>query len=298
MKRVTAFVVLFVAPLLVSTARAEVNVAGWVASYLIGKAVDSVWDRVTGKPDIEKLQHRLSELERYFIEHDQQVAKQIEYLRSHVSANTSRADYERLVQQTINRIADLEARVDRNERDIILNREGIEDLRRRVAELEEESSKRTSHRTGIASSRNASIFRHSSTPPFQDPAYVRPSTTNQVIRPESPAQSRARRTFADALHLYWSRRYAEAAERFAAAEELDSTQPLYIYFLALAELQGGHRPEADAALRRAVAIESANPIAGWGTTMERVQGPPRAWIENARHAALRRQLAATVAPTN
>ncbi len=91
--------------------------------------------------------------------------------------------------------------------------------------------------------------------------------------------------FARGLSAYWDGNATLALQSFDAAAAAEPQNALYHYYRALAfyQLQG-----ADAAaewLQRAVEIERQSPIAGWGKRMERVQGQPRLWIEQARSAA-------------
>ncbi len=117
-----------------------------------------------------------------------------------------------------------------------------------------------------------------------------PAPLARTLRPESSdtptSQIRdmvtAQKRFAEGRSLYYQRRYQEAATRLQLAINDDSTDPLYYYFLALAQFQMGNREQATAAARTAAALEQRSPIQSWGRVMERCQGAARVWLEQQR----------------
>ncbi len=115
---------------------------------------------------------------------------------------------------------------------------------------------------------SASIFRR----PFR----LTSTTTRQ--------QGDGTNDFARGLRAYLDNNMNGALEAFETAVSVEPQNALYAYFRALAmfNLQG-----ADAAndwLAEAVELERQSPIVQWGKRMERIQGRPRIWIEQARVA--------------
>jgi len=79
--------------------------------------------------------------------------------------------------------------------------------------------------------------------------------------------------------------YHNALYRLSEAVERGSQDPLTRYLLALCQYQIGDTETAAATLREAVRLEGENPIINWGRRMQRIQGRPRLWIEQARRDA-------------
>lgn len=94
----------------------------------------------------------------------------------------------------------------------------------------------------------------------------------------------ASKAFYIGVEHYWSGRHTQAAEAFEKAVSLHRINAVYHYFLALTYRQLGDN-RAEASLETAVTLERKFPPQNLGTTMERVQGPVRNWMENARRKA-------------
>jgi len=112
----------------------------------------------------------------------------------------------------------------------------------------------------------------------------RRSTFQQMPIPGDPVKDRtnAYKRFNSGRQLYWTGRFEESREQLKTAVENDSTQPLYLYFLALAEYRLGNHGEAKRYVTHAVRLEDVRPIANWGRLMERCQGSARVWLEKER----------------
>lgn len=98
-------------------------------------------------------------------------------------------------------------------------------------------------------------------------------------------QKSASTWFSIGLLHYWRREFDRAIPAFEAAAAYRPNDPTYGYFLALSLFVGGRRPEAERVLQAAVQLESRHVAPDLGRVMERVQGPHRLWMENARRAA-------------
>ena len=82
---------------------------------------------------------------------------------------------------------------------------------------------------------------------------------------------------------------AQAFEQFRAAVKYDPDDPVYRYFLALTLFGQGRLPEASAQAYAAVKRESGQyDRQRVARSLERVQGPTRAWLEEIRVNALLR----------
>jgi hypothetical protein len=88
--------------------------------------------------------------------------------------------------------------------------------------------------------------------------------------------------FASGLKLYHDGAFDAAAREFGAAAELAPTKAKYLYFQALAAYQKGDFNAASGLVKTGVRVEQENPGESWGRMMERVQGPHRLWLEDAR----------------
>jgi hypothetical protein len=95
----------------------------------------------------------------------------------------------------------------------------------------------------------------------------------------------ARRHFGLGVQDFFDRRYATALKSLESAHDGDPKNALYVYFIGLAQLRSGERELAMTTVANAVALERVTPISDWGTRMERVHGPHRNWLENARTTA-------------
>jgi hypothetical protein len=111
----------------------QANSLGFIGGYLLGKGFDYVWDRITGKPDVLELERRIKELEDTVAQKNQNLADPIRKLRNSVHPDTSKEDFQRMVQKADNDfmrlIADLERRAAITDREII-------NLKERMAKLE------------------------------------------------------------------------------------------------------------------------------------------------------------------
>jgi hypothetical protein len=94
-------------------------------------------------------------------------------------------------------------------------------------------------------------------------------------------------TFAQGWQAYRSGNYGEALETLSDVAASDPRNAAAHYGLALAQLEHGDQSSADSTLARAAAIETEQPVAGFGRLMERVQGQRRVWLEAARQQAVR-----------
>jgi hypothetical protein len=88
--------------------------------------------------------------------------------------------------------------------------------------------------------------------------------------------------FVAGLAAYRWGQFDEAIKQFEEATQAAGSNAKYAYFYALALYQTDRKSEAQKQLKTAVSLEKASPICDWGRVMERVQGLPRLWIEDAR----------------
>jgi hypothetical protein len=88
--------------------------------------------------------------------------------------------------------------------------------------------------------------------------------------------------FLSGLKLHQDGAFDAAAREFGAAAELAPTKAKYLYFQALATYQKGDFNSAGELVKSAVRVEQENPGESWGRMMERIQGPHRLWLEDAR----------------
>jgi len=91
--------------------------------------------------------------------------------------------------------------------------------------------------------------------------------------------------FAAGLAHYRNGRFEQAAREFRIAMDASEHNAKYAYFRAVALHAAGGQDEANQALALAVEAEKRSPVANWGRVMERIQGQPRLWLEEARKAA-------------
>ncbi|MBM3980152.1 MAG: hypothetical protein FJ304_07675 [Planctomycetes bacterium] len=84
--------------------------AKWIASYLLGMLAEGVWDSATGKSDVELLKRRIEELERQSDVRPEHRAE-LKQLRELVYAGITRAEYERYVSDTSDRLTKIEDRL-------------------------------------------------------------------------------------------------------------------------------------------------------------------------------------------
>ncbi len=76
-----------------------------------------------------------------------------------------------------------------------------------------------------------------------------------------------------------------AVQSFEAAAAAEPQNAMYHYYRALALYNLSGAEAAGEWLQQAVELEREQPVPNWGRRMERVQGRPRLWIEQARRDA-------------
>jgi len=143
---------------------------------------------------------------------------------------------------------------------------------------------------------------HSTEPPVSAPAMT--STPSAVLPPtqgagSSPAattllpedRQRARAHFEAGCRHYRQREFQQALEKLESASRQAPDEPLYVYLLALTQYQLQETSVAELSVARAAKLEQSAPLSDWGRTMERYQGPARAWLESARRRALKNVVA-------
>lgn len=98
----TLVLILFATPVMASFVS---MITAFCASYLGGKVVDHFWDKLTGKLDVTALDIRLSEIEGVFREidskMDSKLAVHLESLRKQLSSETTKQEYNKMLQETI-----------------------------------------------------------------------------------------------------------------------------------------------------------------------------------------------------
>jgi hypothetical protein len=95
----------------------------WVGQYLLGKAVDKIWEPATGAPDVNKLDGRLKDVEALL---EGSLRRPIAELREQITPETTRVQYEAYVKAAMSSL----------ERQVAKNTEDIEKLQDRVTALE------------------------------------------------------------------------------------------------------------------------------------------------------------------
>jgi hypothetical protein len=120
--------------------------------------------------------------------------------------------------------------------------------------------------------------------PVAEPAAdeEKPAPVKIVSMQKKAGAAAARELFASGVKLFHQGAYEAAAREFAAAAELSPIAARHLYFQALATYQLGDREAAESLAKHAVALEKSHPGESWGRMMERVQGPHRIWLEDAR----------------
>jgi hypothetical protein len=91
--------------------------------------------------------------------------------------------------------------------------------------------------------------------------------------------------FEDGLRLFWRGDYRRSAEAFRVAAYHAPDDAVSCYFLALCEYHAGARADAEKSLAQATVLEADKPASDLGRLLERVQGPVRTWLEDARRRA-------------
>lgn len=103
-----------------SVAQAEpiaLYAAKFIGEYLLGKALDEVWNQATGQPDVNELQSRLLSFEVSVARVDAGLSRQITDLRKKIDTKVSKDEVRRIVRAALDeleqRIKKLEVRVDK-----------------------------------------------------------------------------------------------------------------------------------------------------------------------------------------
>lgn len=118
--------------------------------------------------------------------------------------------------------------------------------------------------------------------PEADPADPTASSRQSTFRLAAATGRDGTPAFTRGLQSYWDNNMNEALRAFDAAAAAEPQNALYQYYRALTfyNLQG---PDAAGEwLQHAVELERQAPVENYGRRMERVQGPARLWIEQAR----------------
>ena len=100
----------------------------WVAEYLLGRVVDSVWDEATGKPDVFLLERRIQAIEtdqRWVVEY----RASIDQLLSSITTDTTIDEYRELVRGVVGQIQDIDRRLG-------IAEQQIADHEQRISQLE------------------------------------------------------------------------------------------------------------------------------------------------------------------
>lgn len=103
--------------------------------------------------------------------------------------------------------------------------------------------------------------------------------------PRSTAPSKS--AFERGMRLYRQGDFEEALEAFESACDEHPEKAFYHYYRALTFFELDDLDAAEDAVIDAVGAEREHPLATWGKTMQRVQGPARTWLEKARKRASR-----------
>ena len=136
-----------------------------------------------------------------------------------------------------------------------------------------------------------------------DPREQKPGFINGTRQTESGVESRsfappvprpkdrkkAFEEFNAGRQLYWRNRIEESRRALEIAVDNDTTEPIYYYFLALAQFRSGDRDEAKRTVATAARLEKEHPLTNWGRLMERCQGSARVWLEQQRLLARMRR---------
>src|ERR1051325_10813785 len=84
------------------------DAAKFMGDYFLGKALDQVWDKLTGTPDIRELDLRLRLFEESLKPVDGNLGNAIQDLRRRLDTKVSKEEVRQIVQETLKK---LEARV-------------------------------------------------------------------------------------------------------------------------------------------------------------------------------------------
>ena len=117
----------------------------------------------------------------------------------------------------------------------------------------------------------------------------RPSDSRNRETDTVPRSRQAVEAYIQGSREYRSGRYLEAANAFAVASASDSSNPLYLYLLAIAQYQANQPERAVKTIDLAAAKERDRPIDDWGTKLMKYQGHSRLWLDGQRKEALRKE---------
>jgi len=251
-----------------SVARAEpVTFTALVFTWLVNRGLDLVWDKVHQGPDVRAMRAKLDAIE----VRDRQSADQIEIIRHTLDEKMSRSEVEALLMRSLARVdatlADHAERLRRAEKDIAeLKREnGV--LSRGLAEHRAESARRLEEQERRLRSHDADLADHE--------ARLR----NQEKRLRALEEIYG----AGGFKLLSRGKLEDALESFEDGIVSDPSEPGYYFAKGLA-LHGLHRDkEAIRAVKTGIAAQRSRPVGNWySTTVSRVQGSDRKWLENLR----------------
>lgn len=121
-------------------------------------------------------------------------------------------------------------------------------------------------------------------PPRDDTDEVRTLPPRKLAQNQQD-RAGAMKTFSAGLRSLSTNELATAMRAFEAASLRLPQEPTFRYFLAITQYLSGRRSESEQTLATAVQLEKQQPAPGLGRVMQRVQGPHRTWMENARRRA-------------
>ena len=91
--------------------KADDPVTDFVASYLLGKLVDEVWDSASGKPDVALLDQRLKELENNAVMRGEMRDK-VRKLRDSINDRVTRDEFRKMAEKASTEIGSIKRRLD------------------------------------------------------------------------------------------------------------------------------------------------------------------------------------------
>lgn len=112
--------------------------------------------------------------------------------------------------------------------------------------------------------------------------HVRATPTSQPDSRKRIDADAAAVAFEDGLRRFQRYEYGLAAQEFEIAATGLPRDARPRYFLAISRYFAGERAAADHSLSEATRVESSYPAPDLGRLLERVQGPVRIWLEDAR----------------
>jgi hypothetical protein len=121
--------------------------------------------------------------------------------------------------------------------------------------------------------------------PEADPSASTQRGAFRLTSTQGAAQQDGSGDFARGLRSYREGNMSAASEAFSSATSAEPTNALYQYYQALVTYNQYGADAANQSLAQAIDMERQAPVKNWGRMMERVQGPARLWIEQARREA-------------